>query len=149
MHGPPLRVLFLCTGNSARSQMAEALLRHLSKGRCDVVSAGHAPRPAVHPLAKSTLQEKFGIDTTALRPKSTDTVLGERFDYVITVCDQAAEVCPVFPGPAERMHWSFADPAAVTDPETQRRAFENVADGLVARLNRWMALPEVRRRLEG
>jgi arsenate reductase len=143
-----LRVLFLCTGNSARSQMAEALLRQLSKGRVDVFSAGSAPQPAVHPLAKETLEYRYGIDTSALTPKSMDRFLGESFDYVITVCDRAAEACPVFPGDPERIHWSFEDPAAVEGENARRRAFEAVANGLAGRLRVWMALPAVRERID-
>src|SRR4029077_5612127 len=119
--------LFLCTGNSARSQMAEALLRHLSKGRVDVFSAGSKPQPQVHPIAKETLEYRYGLDATDLVPKSLDRFLGERFDYVITVCDRAAEACPVFPGDPERIHWSFEDPAAVNGETAQRRAFARVA----------------------
>jgi ArsR family transcriptional regulator, arsenate/arsenite/antimonite-responsive transcriptional repressor / arsenate reductase (thioredoxin) len=83
MTEPPLSVLFLCTGNSARSQMAEALLRHLSKGRIEVFSAGSAPQSDVHPLAKATLQSKFGIDASDLHPKSMTRFAGQHFDYVI------------------------------------------------------------------
>jgi len=142
-----LRVLFLCTGNSARSQMAEALLRQLSKGRIEVFSAGSKPQPEVHPLAKETLEYRYGIETGALYPKSMTAFLGDRFDYVITVCDRAAEVCPVFPGDPERIHWSFEDPAAVEDELARRRAFARVANGIAGRLRVWMALPAVQRRL--
>ena len=144
----PLRVLFLCTGNSARSQMAEALLRQLSKNRVDVFSAGSAPQPEVHPLAKETLEQRYGIDASSLAPKSMDRFLGERFDYVITVCDRAAEVCPVFPGDPERIHWSFEDPAGVTDEDARRRAFAWVANGIAGRLRVWMSLPAVQRRID-
>jgi protein-tyrosine-phosphatase len=144
-----LRVLFLCTGNAARSQMAEALLRHLSRGRANVSSAGSSPEASVHPLAKQTLEQKFNIDASMLRPKSLNQYLNEPFDYVITVCDKVAESCPLFPGASQRIHWSFEDPAAVVDPENRRRAFENVANGLAARLRIWISLPEVRKRLDG
>jgi protein-tyrosine-phosphatase len=144
----PLRVLFLCTGNSARSQMAEALLRHMSKGRVEVFSAGSAPQAHVHPLAKETLEHRYGIDTSALTPKSMDQFRGERFEYVITVCDRAAEVCPVFPGDPERIHWSFEDPAAVVGDSAQRRAFASVANGIAGRLRLWLSLPTVRDRIE-
>src|SRR5258705_7036058 len=142
-----LRVLFLCTGNSARSQMAEALLRHLSKDGIEVFSAGSAPMPEVHPLAKETLEYRYGIPTDALSPKSMNSLLGERFDYVITVCDRAAEACPVFPGDPERIHWSFEDPAAVEDEGARRRAFARVANGITGRLPVWMALPAIQQRL--
>ena len=144
----PLRVLFLCTHNAARSQMAEALLRSLSKGRAEVFSGGSAPERQVHPLAKSTLSQKYGIDPSDLQPKSMHEFLGQRFDYVITVCDRTAEECPVFPGDPARIHWSFEDPAAVQGDEAQRRAFESVAHGLAGRLRVWMSLPDIRRRLE-
>ena len=142
-----LRVLFLCTGNSARSQMAEAMLRQLAKDRIEVVSAGSAPQPQVHPLAKETLEYRYGIDTSGMVPKSMDRFLGERFDYVITVCDRAAEACPIFPGDPERIHWSFEDPAAVEGESAQRRAFAAVANGLAGRLRVWMSLPAVQRSL--
>ena len=145
---PPLRVLFLCTGNSARSQMAEALLRHMSKGRVDVFSAGSEPRGEVHPLAKEILENRYAIDTSALTPKSMNQFLGERFDYVITVCDRAAEVCPVFPGDPERIHWSFEDPAAFEGTDAQRRAFASVANGIAGRLRVWMSLPAIHKRIE-
>lgn len=142
-----LQVLFLCTGNSARSQMAEALLRQLSRDRADVMSAGIHPQPAVHPTAIAVLEERFNIDTTSLRPKHLDQFIGQTFDYVITVCDRAGETCPVFPGHPERIHWSFEDPAAVSEGPEQRRAFDAVANGLAARLRVWMALPQVREKL--
>jgi protein-tyrosine-phosphatase len=148
MPEPPLRVLFLCTGNSARSQMAEALLRDLSKNRIEAFSAGSVPQAAVHPLAKTTLEQKFGIDSADLYPKSMNRFRDQRFDYVITVCDRAAESCPVFPEDPERIHWSFEDPAVVHGEEQQRRAFEHVASGLAARMRLWMALPAIRARID-
>ena len=148
MSTEPLRVLFLCTGNAARSQMAEALLRHLSKGRVDVSSAGSEPAHELHPLAKATLERKFSIDASSLWPKSMRQFLGQRFDFVITVCDRAAESCPAFPGDPERIHWSFEDPATIKDAETQRRAFENIANGLAARMRIWLSLPGVRSRID-
>ena len=143
-----LRVLFLCTGNSARSQIAEALFRKLSRGRADAFSAGTQPQPEVHPLALDVLRERFDIDTSSLHPKHLNQFVGEEFDYVITVCDRAAESCPVFPGDPERVHWSFEDPAAVEGDVARRRAFESVANGLAARLRVWMALRAVHTRLE-
>jgi arsenate reductase len=142
-----LCVLFLCTGNSARSQMAEALLRQLSGNRIDVYSAGSVPQPEVHPFARATLEEKFEIAASDLHPKSLNRFLDRDFDYVITVCDRAAESCPVFPGDPQRIHWSFEDPAAVQDETDRRRAFEHVAAGLAGRLRIWLSLPEVSRRL--
>ena len=141
-----LSVLFLCTGNSARSQMAEAILRQLSANAIDVYSAGSAPQPDVHPLARRTLESKYGVDTSDLHPKPLNQFLGRQFDYVITVCDRAAESCPVFPGDPQRIHWSFEDPAAVQGEAEQRRAFEHVATGLAGRLRIWLSLPDVSRR---
>jgi protein-tyrosine-phosphatase len=128
--------------------MAEALLRHLSKGRADVYSAGSSPQPAVHPLARSTLEQRYGIDTADLRPKSMKDFLGQRFDFIITVCDKAAETCPAFSGDPERIHWSFEDPTTSHDADAQARAFEHTATGLAARLRIWMSLPGIRHRLD-
>ena len=143
-----LRVLFLCTGNAARSQIAEALLRYLSKGRADVFSAGSDPAHEIHPIAKTVLEDKFAIDTSTLFPKSMSDFLGDRFDFVITVCDKAAERCPVFPGDPQRIHWSFDDPTTERTAEAQRRACEHIANGLAGRLRIWMSLPDIRRRLD-
>jgi len=145
---PRLRVLFLCTGNSARSQIGEALLRQLARGQIDVYSAGTKPAQEVNPQATTVLERKFGIDVSPLRPKSMDEFSGQTFDVVITVCDQAAELCPVFPGAAHQLHWSFPDPALEPDAESQRRACERVANELAGRLRLWMSLPDIRRRLE-
>jgi ArsR family transcriptional regulator, arsenate/arsenite/antimonite-responsive transcriptional repressor / arsenate reductase (thioredoxin) len=144
----PLRVLFLCTANAARSQIGEALLRQLSKGRAQVFSAGSVPASEIHPQAKAVLEQKFGIDTSTLHPKSMSSLAGDHFDFVITVCDKIAERCPVFPGDPERIHWSFEDPLLPPDAEGQRRACEHVANGLAGRLRIWISLPEVRRRLD-
>ena len=136
----PLRVLFLCTGNSARSQMAEAILRHLSGGRVDVVSAGSDPRPEIHPLAREAVRETYGLEMTGQRPKPVQDFLGTRFDSVITVCDRAAESCPTFPGAREIVRWSLPDPAEATGGESdRRRAFEDAAGDLVRRIRGWMA----------
>ena len=111
------RVLFLCTGNSARSQMAEALLRHVGKGRYHVFSAGTHPRASVHRLALETLR-RYEVPTAGLGPKDVAKFAGQSFDYVITVCDRAREQCPVMPG-AEMIHWSFPDPAEEMEPARQ------------------------------
>ena len=119
--GRRLRVLILCTGNSARSQMAEALLTHLSED----AMAGQRPKPLTR-------------------------FLGQHFDYVITVCDRAAETCPVFPGQPERIHWSFDDPSAVVGSDAaKQRAFDTVAAELVTRIRVWLSSPSVSRRLRG
>lgn len=132
------RVLILCTGNSARSQMAEGLLRHLAGDRFEVFSSGTRPS-VVNPLAIEAMQE-VGIDISGHRSKSLTEFLDQPFDYVITVCDQAAEACPVFPGPAQRIHWSFPDPAAVTGtPDVRLAAFRRVRDAINKQLRAWLA----------
>jgi arsenate reductase len=112
------RVLILCTGNSARSQMAEGLLRHDAGGRFEVESAGTKPS-FVRPEAIAAMDE-LGIDISAYRSKSMKEFDGQKFDYVITVCDSARESCPVFFGGAERLHHSFDDPAALEGSEEER-----------------------------
>jgi len=121
------RVLILCTGNSARSQMAEGILRDLKGENYDVESAGMEPS-RVRPEAIEAMKE-IGIDISSHRSKSVDEFAGQRFDYVITVCDNANEVCPVYPADTERIHWSFSDPAAVTgSDEVRLAAFRKVRD---------------------
>lgn len=145
---PRLRVLFICTGNSARSQMAEALSRKVTGGRVDVFSAGVDPRPEIHPLAREVVRDKFHDEMEGQYPKPISLFVGERFDYVISVCDRAAESCPTFPDDPEKIRWSFPDPADATGtPEEQRKAFERVGNELVGRIRLWMNLPRVRDRL--
>jgi len=117
---PPIRVLFVCTGNSARSQFAEAILRRLGGPDFDVGSAGTHPGH-VNPLTVRALAE-IGIDWSGARSKSVTEFLDQSFDYVITVCDQAREACPVFPGEHESIHWGFDDPAAAEGTEEERLA---------------------------
>ena len=129
----PKRVLILCTGNSARSQMAEGLLRHDGGDSFEVHSAGVAPTQ-VRPEAIAAMKE-VGIDVSRQRSKSLDEFLDQEFDYVITVCDNANERCPVFPGKTRRIHWSFSDPAAVAgDTETRLAAFRRVRNEIRERL---------------
>ncbi len=131
------RVLILCTGNSARSQMAEGLLRELAGDRIDVFSAGTRPS-SVNRLAIAAMRER-GIDISTQRSKHLSEYLTQPFDVVITVCDQAAEACPIFPGRAQRIHWSFPDPAAAQGSEDERlAAFRSVRDALEARLRQWL-----------
>jgi protein-tyrosine-phosphatase/DNA-binding transcriptional ArsR family regulator len=125
----PTRVLFLCTGNSARSQMAEALLRRRAGGGVTACSAGSRPKP-IHPDAVAVMAE-HGIDLSTARPKHLDTVLGQRFAYVITLCDRIREVCPEVTGRPAAAHWSIPDPAA--DP-AGRPAFDRVAAELATRI---------------
>ncbi|MFQ3535819.1 MAG: arsenate reductase ArsC [Aggregatilineales bacterium] len=131
-----LRVLILCTANSARSQMAEGLLRHLAGDRVEVCSAG-TRATSVNPHAIRAMSER-GIDISHQRSKHLNEFLGQPFDYVITVCDAAAETCPIFPGRPERIHWSFPDPAAVEGESAKAEAFRRVRDGLEARLKAWL-----------
>jgi ArsR family transcriptional regulator, arsenate/arsenite/antimonite-responsive transcriptional repressor / arsenate reductase (thioredoxin) len=127
------RVLFLCTENSARSQMAEALLHHLSGGRVESFSAGTAPT-RVHPLAVATMQ-RHHLDISRQRAKHLGEFHGQSFAYIITLCDRAREKCPSFPGDPEQIHWSFPDPAAVEGGEVaQSRAFETTAQDLMTRI---------------
>ena len=121
------RVLILCTGNSARSQMAEGLLRHDAGDRFTVESAGTKPS-IVRPEAIAVMKEA-GIDISGHHSKSVDEFAGQRFDYVLTVCDNAKESCPVFPGAARRLHRNFEDPAAFEGPDEKRLAiFRRVRD---------------------
>ena len=132
------RVLILCTGNSARSQMAEGLLRHMAGDRMEVHSAGTRPGH-VRPEAIAALAE-LGIDIRGHWSKHVDTFAGQTFDYVITVCDHANESCPVFPAGTQRIHWSFEDPAAATGDEAHRLAgFRKVRDQIAHRLNEFVA----------
>lgn len=132
------RVLILCTGNSARGQMAEGLLRQDAGNRFEVFSAGVDPSQ-VRPLAIEAMRE-VGIDISGQRSKSVDGFLGEEFDYVITVCDNANEHCPVFPGKTKRIHWSFEDPAAASgDEKAQLTVFRRVRDQIRQRLSQWVS----------
>ena len=136
----PVRVLFLCTGNSARSQMAEAILRHLAKDRVEVRSAGSDPRREIHPLAREAVRKLFGLEMTGQHPKSMNDFVSQKFDAVITVCDRAAEACPSFPGAPKVLRWSLPDPAEASGTEEEkRRAFETSAQDLVQRIRLWMA----------
>lgn len=124
------RVLILCTGNSARSQMAEGLLRHDAGDRFDVESAGTSPS-SVRPEAITAMRE-IGIDISHQQSKHMDEFIDQPFDYVLTVCDNARESCPIFPGPAKRIHESFEDPppASVGSEEDRMAVFRRVRDQL-------------------
>lgn len=127
------RVLILCTGNSARSQMAEGLLRQMAGDRFEIESAGVAPTQ-VRPEAVAVMRE-LDIDISSHRSKSVDEFASRSFDYVITVCDNANEQCPVFPAETERHHWSFDDPAVVEGDEPARlNAFRQVRNQIKERL---------------
>jgi protein-tyrosine-phosphatase len=127
-------VLFLCTGNSARSQIAEALLRHRSEGRVEACSAGSHPKP-LHPTAVRIMRDEYGIDLDAARPKHLDVFADERFDWVISLCDRVREVCPAFDGDPATVHWSIADPSAgPTEGKAGYRAFQQLAAELDLRV---------------
>jgi arsenate reductase len=127
------KVLFLCTGNSARSQMAEAFLRDMASDRFEALSAGITPR-GLHPFAVEVMQE-IGIDISQQRSKDVREFLGTPIPYIVTVCDNAKEHCPVFPGTYKYMHWSFEDPAAAQGTEEQTLVvFRRVRDEIARRI---------------
>lgn len=127
------RVLFLCTGNACRSQMAEGWLRHLAGDRFDVASAGTHP-VGLNQDAVEAMRE-VGVDLSRHASRKVDQFLGQRFDYVVTVCDRAKEACPIFPGATALLHWNFPDPAAaVGSPEERRTTFRHVRDEIASRI---------------
>jgi arsenate reductase len=130
-----VKILFLCTGNSARSQMAEGLLRHLAGNRFEVFSAGTRPA-GLNPTAVQVMRE-IGIDISGHRSKHVDEFSGQAFDCVFTVCDNAKEVCPLFPGGGKRIHHSFEDPASAP-PERQLKVFRRVRNEIAANLRRFV-----------
>ncbi|MGH9943854.1 MAG: arsenate reductase ArsC [Pyrinomonadaceae bacterium] len=133
----PKGVLILCTGNSARSQMGEGLLRHDGRGRFEVSSAGTKPG-GVRPEAVEAMRQ-IGIDISRHRSKSVEEFTGHAFDYVITVCDHAKESCPVFPARTRLIHWSFDDPAAAPGDYAERLStFRRVRDEIRARLREFI-----------
>jgi arsenate reductase len=144
-HPLPYKVLILCTGNSARSVLAEYLLREKGKGRFEVFSAGSHPTGRVNPLAVRTLREKYGIDASGARSKSWDEFKDVKFDFVITVCDHAKEACPIWPGAPIVAHWSSPDPAGAGGTEEERfRVFVNVASQIARRVDLFCAFPDDR-----
>ena len=135
----PIRVLFVCTGNSARSVMAEALLRQHGGSAFEVHSAGTEPK-GINPLTLRVLAA-VGIDASWARSKSVDEFVGQSFDYVITVCDQARQSCPVFPGTHESLHWGYEDPAAAEGTDEERLAvFRRVLTQIGERINLFIPL---------
>lgn len=136
LHSDQWRVLFVCTHNSARSQMAEALLRHLSKGRIEVMSAGSHPT-AIHPDAITTMS-RWGIDIRHQRSQAIDALGDNPFDYVITVCDRARETCPIFPKQNRLLHWGLPDPVRISDDQQRATAFENTAQQLKTRIETFL-----------
>lgn len=141
----PTRILFLCTHNSARSQMAEAIARTCSKGRIESFSAGTEPG-VVNPYAIRAM-EAMGMDIRDQRSKHLDEFLGQNFHYVITVCDSAREACPVFPGDPARIHWSFPDPSAAEGSDAEKlRVFQETARQLTNRINHLLVLIDRKQR---
>lgn len=134
----PIRILFLCTGNSARSIIAEALLKQMGGPAFEVFSAGTHPK-GLNPWTETVLRQE-GHDLTGFSSQAVDEFTGLPFDYVITVCDQAAEACPVFSGAAQRLHWSFLDPAAVEGPDAVKlAAFQETLHGMRLKLTAFIA----------
>lgn len=132
------RALFLCTHNSARSQMAEGLLRAMAGERFEVFSAG-TEKTRVQPLAIEAMRE-IGIDISDHTSKTLDAFGNDSFDFVITVCDRANESCPLFPGKTQRIHWSFDDPTAAQGSDEERlAAFRRIRDEIRTRIEEWIA----------
>jgi protein-tyrosine-phosphatase/DNA-binding transcriptional ArsR family regulator len=134
---PRRRVLFVCTHNSARSQIAEGLLRHLGGAAVEVYSAGSHPTH-VHPEAVQAM-DQLGINIRGQQAKHLSDFDGQSFDYVITVCDRAREICPTFPGDSQQLHWGFADPVLIEDPAARRQAFEQTVRRLQSRIRHFLA----------
>lgn len=130
---PAARVLFLCTGNSARSQMAEALISAISGGAIEAHSAGSHPRP-LHPNAVRVMREEYGLDLAGHTPKHFDIYTGQPFDRVISLCDRVREVCPPFPGPSEAIHWSMPNPATGEADDVTYPLFQQTAAELETRI---------------
>jgi len=138
----PYRVLFLCTGNSARSIFGEYFLRRLGGSRFEAFSAGANPSGTVNPMTLRVLKERFRIDASQARSKSWDEFRGQNFDFVITVCDSALQSCPVWPGQPIVAHWGIEDPATFVGSEEEReRFFYRVAFALYHRLQIFTSLP--------
>ena len=136
----PARVLFLCTGNSARSQMAEALIKARSGGSIEAFSAGSHPKP-LHPHAVRAMRDAYGLDLAGYKSKHLDVFAGQRFDWVISLCDRVREVCPDFPGRPEVVHWSIVNPATgdSADDDTYP-LFQQTAAELATRIDFLLAV---------
>ena len=139
------KVLFLCTGNSARSQMAEAYLRHVADDRYEALSAGVEPK-GLNPLAVEAMRE-IGIDISEQTSKDVVTLLGQHVPYVVTVCDNAKERCPIFPGTWKFLHWSFEDPAAAEGtPEERLAVFRRIREQIIAHIDREFVQGDITRK---
>jgi len=135
----PVSVLFLCTGNSARSPMAEALARARSGGAVDAYSAGSHPKP-LHPNAVRVMRDEHGLDLAGHTPRRLDDLVGRRFDWVISLCDRVREVCPEFPGAPETIHWSIANPATGDADDVTYPLFQETAAELSTRIDFLLAV---------
>lgn len=136
------KILFLCTGNSARSQMAEGYLRHVAGDRFEAISAGIEPK-GLNPLAVQAMEE-IGIDISRQTSKDVAKLLGQSIPYVVTVCDNARERCPIFPRTYKFLHWSFDDPAAATgSPDERLAVFRRVRDEITKRIDEELVGPQV------
>jgi arsenate reductase len=139
--GAPLRILILCTGNSARSQIAEALLQKKGGSRFHVESAGSRPASRVNPLAIEVLRDA-GIDWQGRTPRGVESVEAQRWDFVVTVCDRAREACPIFPGTPVLAHWGMPDPAEIEGTDEEKlRAFQQTLLLLARRIDLFLAIP--------
>jgi arsenate reductase len=139
------KVLFLCTGNSARSQMAEGYLRHVAGDRFEAMSAGIEPK-TLNPLAVEAMEE-IGIDISRQRSKDVVTLLRQHVPYVVTVCDNAKERCPIFPGTWKFLHWSFEDPADATGTDEEKlQVFRRVRDEIITRIDEQFVEGGIQRR---
>jgi len=142
MESEPYKFLFLCTGNSARSILGEYLLKQLGGPRFEVFSAGSFPTGKVNPLAVQVLKDVYNIDASEARSKSWEEFKDVKFDFVVTVCDNARETCPIWPGQPIVAHWSSPDPAAVEGSDEEKyRAFKDVASQINRRLQSFTSLP--------
>lgn len=142
MESKPYKFLFLCTGNSARSIIGEYLLRRLGGSRFEVFSAGSFPTGIVNPFAIKVLKDVYNVDAAEARSKSWEEFAGVEFDFVVTVCDNARETCPIWPGQPIVAHWSSPDPAAVEGSDAEKyRAFKEVAFQINRRLQLFTSLP--------
>ena len=145
MNRPPYKVLILCTGNSSRSIIGEYLLREKGKGRFESYSAGSHPTGKVNPLAIWVLKDRYDIDASGARSKSWDEFKDVKFDFVITVCDNAKESCPIFPGHPVTAHFGSPDPAGHEGTEAQKRGlFVQVASQIARRIDLFCALPDLK-----
>ncbi|MBE2203922.1 MAG: arsenate reductase ArsC [Chthoniobacterales bacterium] len=137
---PKFKLLFLCTGNSARSILAEFIMKKIASHKFDVVSAGSNPKPSPHPLALQVLRDQYKLDVTSARSKSWHEFEGVEFDFVITLCDNAKESCPVWPGQPIIAHWPSPDPAEAEGPDAAK-VFWQVAQQIQRRLELFASLP--------